>query len=711
MTANTNNLDALFNPASIAIIGATPDLKRIGGRPLNYLRQNEYRGRIYPVNPKYDEIAGLTCYADITQIRESVDLVIIALPGRLVLESVKQCAAKGVRAIIIFSSGFGEMDEAGKRLQDEIAAIAGKHGIRIQGPNCLGMFNTNNGVFATFSTIIENQTPYKSKISFVSQSGALGSYAYTSARQRRIGFSHFVATGNESDIDVADCIAYFAQDPHTDVIACYVEGTGDGEKLLDAFRLAAANRKPVIVLKVGRTDEGKKAALSHTGSLAGSDEVFNEIFRQYGVYRADTVEEFLDVTYGCSQLPFPQGERIAVFTVSGGVGIMLADSLTQERFDLPSPSADVQHKLKSLLPYAGVNNPIDMTAQLNARPGLLDDFMDAVLGSGEFDAAVAFLGFTGLYPDTLNVRIHSLERIANKYAGIPFITITLHDDESRKQFTDRGLFLVEYPTQAVHIMKALYFFQQFYSRGTERPLEPKRRDVAIPLHADVLTEYESKVWLGQCGLPVTREKLAVTVEDAVAYAAEIGFPVVLKGMSPQILHKTDLGLVHLNIHDEQTVAERFQFIKGQIERAAGAQFDGVLVQEMLLGDAIEMFIGSKRDPVFGHMVLVGVGGIFIEVFNDVAMRKAPVSEEEAAKMVGELRGSSVLQGLRGQPPYDVAALSRVIAAFSRLVADAGDVLEEIDLNPIMVFGQGRGVKIADALVTLNEQKLMREVVK
>lgn len=702
MSVQTNELHALFNPNSIAIIGASADAKRIGGRPLKYLQQNGFQGRIYPVNPKYEEINGLRCYADITQIQENIDLAIISLPGQAVLESVKQCASIGVRTIIVFSSGFGEVDDEGKRQQEQLTAIAKAHGIRLLGPNCLGLFNTNNGVFATFSTILESQTPYKSRISFVSQSGAFGSYVYTLARQHQIGFSHFVATGNESDIDAADCIAYFAEDAHTDVIACYVEGVKDGEKLLRALRLAADHRKPVIVLKVGRTDEGKQAALSHTGSLAGADEVYDEVFRQYGAYRADSVEEFLDVVYGCSKLPLPKGERVAVFTVSGGVGIMLADALTPNGLELPQPPEDVQQRLKALLPYAGVNNPIDTTAQLNAQPQLLGQFMDAVLGSEKYDAAIAFLGFTGLYPHTLQARLPSLEQIAKQYGDIPLITITLHNEDSKAQFEHRGLFVVENPTQAVRILKALRFFNQFYAHRTDqRATPPEPNAITIASNNKVLTEFESKQWLAQYGIPVTKERLATTAEEAVAYAEEIGFPIVLKGMSPEILHKTDLGLVQLNIQSEQETAAKFQDIKRKIEQTEGARFDGVLVQEMLVGDAVEMFIGAKKDPVFGQMVVVGIGGIFIEVFNDAAMRKAPVTAEEATNMIRELRGAKILQGARGKPPYDVEALGEAIARFSEVIAGAGGVLQEVDLNPIMVFGKGNGVKVADALITLH----------
>lgn len=709
MEVNVTHLDALFRPESIAIIGASTNPKRIGGRPLNYLRQYGYQGRIYPVNRKYSEIDNLPCYPDVKAIRESVDLAIVALPGNQVLECVKQCASKGVKAVVVFSSGFGEVDEFGKQQQEEMAGIARAHNMRLLGPNCLGLFNTNNGLVATFSTILEIQPPLQSNISFVSQSGAFGSYVFTMARQRGIGFGQFVATGNESDVDVADCIDYFVDDPSTDVIACYLEGAKDGEKLLAAFRKASERGKPVIALKVGRTDAGKQAALSHTGSLAGSDQVFEEVFRQFGVWRAETVEEFIDVLYGCSRLPQMKGNRVAVFTVSGGVGIMLADSLAPNGLVMPQPQEEVKRSLKELLPYAGVNNPIDTTAQLNARPELLGQFMETVLASGEYDAAVVFLGFTGLYPDTLEARLPPLEKCASKYSTIPIITVTLSDAQSRHKFGNKDIFLVDSPTQAVNVLKALNFFR--CKPAVMTPVLDTGGIAApgLPEGRKVLTEYESKSWLAQYGISVTKEFLASSEEEAVALAKEIGFPIVLKGMSPQILHKTDLGLVQLNLSSEETVREKFRYMKDQVAKAEGAQFDGVLVQEMLREDAVELFIGSKRDPLFGQMVVVGVGGIFIEVFHDAVMRKAPVTVLEAEAMLAALRGRKLLSGARGKEKRDTEALCRTISRFSELIAACGDAVEEIDLNPIMVFGQGKGVKVADALITLTGNPSMQEV--
>lgn len=701
-STKTNTLDALFNPESIAIIGASPDEKKIGGRPLAYLQKNSYKGAIYPVNPKYSTIRGLKCYSNIKEIQETVDLAIISLPKELVLTSFKDCIESGVRSVVIFSAGFGEVDEEGKRIQDEISSLAKQNGVRVLGPNCLGLFNVEKNAYATFSTILEQQTPLKGKIGFVSQSGAFGSHVFTLARQQQIGFSYFVATGNESDVDVADCIAYLAEDENTKVIACYIEGAKNGEKLIEAFKLAAKHKKPVVALKVGTTSVGKQAALSHTGSLAGADEVYDAVFEQYGVYRAKTIQEFVDVAYACAELPIPKGDRVAIFTVSGGVGIMLADQLAEQSLAVTETPQDVQAKLKEILPIAGVKNPIDTTAQINAIPNLLDDFMENVLASGAYDSAITFLAFTGLDLEKVKKRIHSIKKVAGNHTDIPLITVTLTNEDSKQAFVESGLVAADDPTRAVTMLKALNFYREFYSNHPFDAFEKTSETAKLPVSSTVLTEYEGKKLMKEFGLPVTWEKLATSEQEAEAFAKEIGYPVAMKGMSPQILHKTDFGLVRLHVSNNQEAIETYQVLKDKVNHIEGAQFDGVLIQEMLVDESIEMFIGSKKDPVFGQIVLVGMGGIYIEILKDVAMRKAPISSKEAQKMLKELRGYPLLKGARGKPPYDEEALCEVIAKFSQFISQYEDEIQEIDLNPIMVFEKGKGVKIADALITLNK---------
>ncbi|TDK64066.1 CoA-binding protein [Bacillus salipaludis] len=699
----SNNLRYLFDPDSIAIIGCSPDAKKIGGRPLDYLIKYDYQGKIYPINPNYPEIRGFQCYENIISVQGEIDLAIIALPQKLVLSTFKSCIEKKVKSVVIFSAGFSELGEEGKKEQEELSRLAKENNIRVLGPNCLGLFNVSKGMYATFSTILEEEEPIQGgNIGFVSQSGAFGSHVFTLARQHHIGFSHFIATGNESDIDVADCIQYLAEDEQTKVIACYIEGAKDGKKLTQALKLAKQKNKPVVVLKVGKSDAGMKAAMSHTGSMVGSDAVYDTIFSQYGAYRANTIDEFIDIAQAFSKLPVVDGNRVAIFTISGGVGIMLADQAMENGLVLPETPEDIQKRLKEMLPIASVKNPLDTTAQISYMPTLLEDFMEAVLESGHYDSAIVFLGFAGLKTDSLNARIKSLLKVKAKFPQIPLVTVTLNNPSSKKILSDSGLVVNEDPTRAVKMLSALVQLGKTMKREA---VESQRDTREVSLKSFILndskelTEYTSKKVIAKYDLPVTQEQLAQNAQEAVQYAERIGYPVVLKGMSPQILHKTEKGLVLLHLKDSKEVEEGFTRLKEIIDETENATFEGVLIQEMVTEKSVEMYVGSKKDPVFGQMILVGLGGIYIEVFKDVAMRKAPVSVEIAAEMIEELKSSAMLKEFRGNSAYDVTALSKFVSKFSYFI-DAFEEIEEIDLNPTLVFKETKGVKVVDALMKL-----------
>lgn len=695
-----HDLSALFDPKTVAIIGASPDVKKIGGRPLSYMQRYGFDGDIYPINPKYDEINGLPCYATIAAVPATIDVAIIAVPKVAVLDSLEKCGENGVKSVVIFSAGFGEVDEEGRIAQQEMKAIAKKYNIHLLGPNCLGIFNVKKGFYGTFSTIIEDEKPLGSKIGFVSQSGAFGSHIFTLARQQNIGFSYFVATGNEADIDVADCITYLATDPNTNVIACYIEGVQDGNKLIQALQLARANNKPVIAIKVGTTEVGMKAAVSHTGSIVGADEIFTTIFKQNGVYRAYTIDTFLDVTYAASQFSSLKGDNVAVFTISGGVGILLADQLTENGFNVLETPAAVKKKLTEILPFAGTSNPIDTTAQISYIPTLLEDFMDSVLGSHQYDAAVIFLGFAGLKQESIQARIDTLQKMKQKYPTIPQLPVTITSKESSFAFYQAAVPVFPDPSRAVVALKALRDFEHFNERAEEETHELTAIDLSTVDH--VLTEYGSKQFLQQFNLPITKESLAQTESELIEQLKDYYYPIVLKGMSPQILHKTDRGLVSLNIQSEEQAIEHFKRLKGIIDDTSEASFEGVLIQEMLKGEFTEMFIGSKYDPIFGQMVIVGLGGVYIEVLKDISMRKAPISPTEAKEMIDELKASEVLHAYRGKAASDIEELSKVISQFSYVIASLQEDLIEADLNPVMVFSEGQGVKIADGLMSFNQ---------
>jgi acetate---CoA ligase (ADP-forming) len=708
MNIDTMSLESLFYPQSIAIIGASERMNRIGSRPIQYLLDNGYNGNIYPINPKYDQIAGLPCYPDLYHVPEKIDLAILALPESLVMTAIKQCAEKKVKSVIIFSSGFAETGSKGRELQDQILQITQKHGMRVLGPNCLGMFNHNNGVYATFSVSMSDGAPIKGRIGLVTQSGAFGSHVITSARERHIGFSCWVSTGNEMDIDVADCIAYLADKDDIDVIACYIEGVKDGEKFLNALSLAKENQKPVVLLKSGRSEVGKEAVQSHTASLVGSDEVFDVVFKQTGVYRVNTIEEFLNISYACTMVPLPKGNNVGVFSVSGGLGIMIADQLIEHSMKLPEPSQNIKEELLNILPFAGVRNPFDITAQIINQPTLLRDFMDVVFSSQmEVDIAIVFLSHLGLSDSIFSNQLEILIEMKEKYPDQPCIVVTLTKPEIRKSLAEAGIFVCEDPTEAVKVVHALNYFRKKLSASSPMNQKWEQKHLDFSNSPQVLTEYKSKKYLKDYGIPCTKEGLAATLKEAILLAEEIGYPVVLKGMSADILHKTDSGLVHLKLGNKEDVKLAYNEIMKKMSEM-GVNAEGVLVQEWVNCNGLEVIVGSKYDVVFGQMILVGLGGIFTEVFNDVSMRKAPVSTTEAEKMLRELRSYPLFQGYRNQHSLDISALSELVSQFSHFVTDHKDIISEIDLNPVIVHPKGYGVVTVDALITLNNSPVIHK---
>ncbi|MCQ6279591.1 acetate--CoA ligase family protein [Bacillus sp. EB600] len=710
MELEVDTLKPLLDPRNIAIIGASSDLTRIGGLPIKSLVDFNFQGKIFPVNPKYVEIAGLKCYSTISQVPCVVDLAIIVLPSYLVLHAVRDCGEQGVKSIIVMSAGFSEIGEQGKRNQDELTKIAKNYQMRVLGPNTVGMFNLQKGAIANFALTPSLGSVPKGRIGIVSQSGAFCGYIYTLAAQKQIGLNYFIGTGNEADIDVADCIAYLAQDENTDVIAVYLEGCKDGKKFIASLEMAKRNKKPVIILKVGKSEIGSKAALSHTASLVGEDASYDAVFKQTGAYRVESIQELLDVSYACSFGRLPQGKNIAIFTVSGGAGVMMADYLAFQDLNLPQPDESVRKKLLQLVPFASVQNPIDFTGHLVNNPKLLGEFLREVLDNRTYDMIVTFTGIQGYKEEAFAELLSAMNDISNEFPHIPQLLTTLFTQETKKKIHKIGIPVFDDPITMVNVAKALcYLGNHFYqSTKSETHWEKKKLDLSL-FTSSALTEGYSKQLLQNYDIPVTNEKVVKTEEEAVQIANEIGYPVALKGMSPQILHKTEANLVQLNVNNDIDVFGLFSYIRETILQMKDAEFEGVLVQEMLDPPVAEIIVGSKTDQLFGPMIMVGLGGIFLEAFKDVSIRKAPVDKNEALKMIQELRGFSILNGLRGQSPGDIEALCDLITSLSHLVTDYADEIEEVDINPVMVYPLENGVMAADALIKLKQQHWKKSI--
>jgi len=691
------DLTALLKPKSVAIIGASDDPGRIGGRPLRYLIDVGYAGGIFPVNPGRDVVQGLPSFASISAIPEPVDLAVIAVSTDKAMASLEECAAKGVRAAVVFTAGFAETGDAGRALQDRLAALGRDSGMRILGPNCLGIYNSAIGFFATFTATLENGLPDPVGVGLVSQSGAYGSHVSLLAIRRGIGIRYWITTGNECDVELGECIAYLAADPDIHAIVAYAEGVRDGESLLGALSLARSMKKPVVFMKVGQTAIGAQAAASHTASLAGSDAVYDSVLRQFGAYRAGDTEEMLDVTYACKLGVLPKGPRIGFLTVSGGVGIQMADAAVAAGLDVAPMPDEAQARLKALVPFAATRNPVDSTAQVFNDPDLIDAYLDIMLESGGYDAIVAFLTYVAAAESMVAPVSKAIENANAKYPGRLIVMVIVAPEAIIRRYEAAGCLVFEDPTRAVRAIAALHRIQRAMEIPPSPPIAIK--DAAPRALPDgPIGEQESKRILRDAGLAVIEDCLVTSAEDAAAAAAELGFPVVLKIASSDIAHKTEVGGVRLGVDSAERAGDAFRSLMSDVQRLRpDARLDGVLVSPMV-GEGVETILGIHLDPVFGPVVMFGLGGVLVEVLEDVSFRVAPFDEDEARRMVLELKGRAILEGTRGKGPYDLPALFTALARLSRFAAGHADTIESVDVNPFLVRPEGKGCIALDALV-------------
>jgi acyl-CoA synthetase (NDP forming) len=691
-------LDALFQPRSIAIFGASEDVTKIGGRPLQFLQKYGYRGAIYPINRKGGTVQSLQAYASVADLPEAPELAVMAVPPESVLEAVKDCARSGVRAAVILSSGFSEMGEAGSRLQAEIGKVARSSGMRVVGPNCLGSIGVAEKSIATFSVALESAFPTAGHVGIVSQSGNLGSYTMRLAVDRGIGISRLLTTGNECDVDIADGIASLASDPATSVILCCMETCRDAGKLVRALAMAREAGKPVIVLKVGVSAAGSEAAASHTGALAGSDAVFDVVLRNGGAIRVPSIEQLLDVGHAVSVVGTaraPKGNRAALVTASGGFGVLMADAASAQGLDLPKLSARTQERILSALPYASPGNPVDMTAQVSSRPELLVQVLSAVAEDPVCDAVILQSAYAFQMPRLRDVYIAALEQVRRDHPSRLILLCCKAPRDTIAQLNRMGFPTVETIDAACSTLAALV---RLGTRGEQAETAATLSSTdALPQEA-FANEASAKAALAQAGVPVLKEVTAASRDAALAAAREIGFPVVLKIVSPDILHKTEVGGVVVGVRSEAQLADEYDSLLARVaQKAPRARIAGVLVAQMAQG-GIELILGTKKDPVFGPVVMVGLGGIFAEVLRDVALQIAPVSEQQATQMLRSLKAFPLLDGARGRAKADVAAAARAVAALSQFAAQHADVVAEIDINPLVVMDQGQGAFALDALL-------------
>lgn len=720
-------LNPLFNPGAIAIYGASSDPTKIGGRPLDFLKSSGFDGPLYPINPKSDHIQGLPAFASVSAVSGPVDMAIVAVPASGVLAALEDCARKGIGGAVVLSSGFAEVGGAGVEWQQQISALARRTGMRVVGPNCMGVINVRRRVLGTFTpsatgafTVPPSQVGHISRqgaiaatslassgnpalvagrISLVSQSGAFGGYCLSLIRQRGLGLNLWITTGNQCDVDFADCVNHYAQDDDTDVIVGYIESATDKNRLVAALALARECGKRIVLMKVGSSEAGAHATASHTASLAGSDQVYDGLFRQYGVYRARTIDELFDVAYACSLSRHPpKGNRLGLLTVSGGVGALMADVAADCGLDVAPMPPDAQRRLKEILPFAGPRNPVDMTAQLVNDLTLFERNFQLMLAEGGYDVIVAFLSSVGQVHDLSARLLDQLKLVLQRFPDRTVIMSMLATPEVRRLYEAADVMLFDEPTRAVRAASALVRFAREAAHAKTWLAPPAIPDGALAPPARHLNEVDAKRILASAGIPVVDERIAASEADAARCAAELGFPVVLKIASVDIAHKSEIGGVLMGLKDQAQVCDAFRTLMHRARTHAPlARLDGVVVARMApMG--VETILGVTRDPVFGAVVMFGLGGIFVEAFKDVSFRIAPFGVGEARRMIDEVKGRVLLTGLRGQPPSDEVALAEAIARLSVYAARHVDAIESIDINPFLVLPRGHGALSLDALI-------------
>lgn len=706
MQNRLKGLKYFFEPKSIAIIGASSDAGKPGGKPMRALLKKNYTGIIYPVNPKYEMILDLKCYPSLKEIPGEVDLAIISLPAESVYAALEQCIEKGVKAAVIFSSGFAETGPEGRLAQERITRLAKESGILLCGPNCLGVINTNNGVMASFALIVDIPDVEPRSLGFVTQSGAFGELTYAQALYNGIGLNYFVSVGNEADLEFSDFLQYMLHDQSTKVVGGYLEGAKDGEKLRRAAEEALNLEKPVMIIKSGRSTAGARAASSHTGSLAGSDQVYNAFFKQTGIIRINASEELISFVPLMEAGRLPRGRNVALLTASGGEGVTLADLCEGLGLVVPHLDERTRSKIgKSLPSFASVENPIDLTGQYLTNPEMLMVCLNALLEDEKIDIII---GNFSLQEPELARKVIEAYRSTDKVIVIcPRVIPGTDESDGVRELRKSGLPIILNSAHAVRATAQLADYAEFMRKKKKKEYHVQHavkanNSIEITGFQGILSESQSKEILTRYEIPITRQGLASTIDDAVALAGQIGYPVALKVDSPDIPHKTESGGVILNLNSDQEVIDAYEkIIKNIGLYMPDARLNGVLVQEMIL-DGIEVIIGVHKDPVFGPVIMFGLGGIFVEVLKDVSFRVAPISHGDAMDMIKETKGYQLLKGVRGKPPVDIDALVDVIMKVSTLVTDLKDYIEELDINPLLVFPGKTGAKALDAMIVLKK---------
>ena len=696
-----DRVEPIFRPKSIAVIGASRTKGKVGYAIMRNLIVNEFQGKLFPVNPNADSVWGVKAYPSVLDVPDPVDLAIVAIPADAALEAVEQCARKGVRGLVVITAGFREIGGVGEAREARLRELVRTHKMVLVGPNCMGVINTAADVQmdATFAPT----PPLRGHISFLSQSGALGVAILDHAKNLKLGFAKFASLGNKADVSGNDLLESWEDDPETKVILMYLENFGNPKNFVRIAR-RVTKKKPVIAVKAGRTEAGGRATVSHTGSLGGSDVAAEAAFTQTGVLRANSIEELFDYAMAFARQPLPRGKRVAIVTDAGGPAIMCTDFLIENGMEIAALSEATVASMRAWAPpEASLRNPVDLIASAGAEE--YRKAVGAVLADDNVDAVIAIY-----VPPIVTEEVNVAKAIVDAARGSPKTVMCnfLGRSEESPGFVElvtNSIPSYLFPESAARTLAAMHRHKEYLERdeGTfpafnvDKGSARRILDAAKAAGQTRLPEAGAMELLRAYGFSTAETRACRDVEAAVAAARDIGYPVVVKAVGPALVHKSELGAVALDLEDEKAVRTACMRMSRKLDKAK-VRSEGYLVQEFVSGGK-ETILGSVRDKVFGPLLAFGLGGIYVEFLKDVAFGLAPITDADADRMIRGIRTYPLLEGVRGEPPSDVAALTEGLLRLSMLVTDF-DEIQEIDLNPVVALERGKGCKVLDARIVL-----------
>lgn len=706
-------IDALLKPETVAVLGASSNKNKLGYLQVKALLDGGYQGDIYPINPNTEEIEGLKCYESLSKTPKQADLVIFCVSADNVEEALIDCSKNEVKAVILFAGGYAEVDEKGLEKQQRLEKIAKDSGIRMIGPNSVGLVNTRNGLVSTFSPgLTEIPLSDKREVGFITQSGAFGILTYIAAAQSGLTFNYFISVGNEADIKFSDLVEYMIYDDNIKVISGYLEGEKEPKRLQELAKIAVEKNKPIIIMKSGRSLAGSRAAASHTGSLAGSDKIYEGFFKQTGIVRADDYEDIISFSKLFNSNKLPAGKNTVIITSSGGRGINEADRCEANGLEVIKLKEETQEAIGKRIPsFASAANPIDLTAAAAVtNPELYIEPLKELVNDPEVHNII-FTEFPPHWgPDSLYLKeFIELCKNSDKFVLISSFTLEgLDDIDGHEELEKNGIPVITAVLNPIRSLSKLVSYSEKRKKELDKeetkqtPLELEGNIPHVQNKTGTLSESQACSVLEHYQITTAKKITAISKGEAVVNATEIGYPVVMKIDSPDIPHKTEAKAIKLNLNSENEVETAFQEIMENSKNYdSQADLQGVSVQQML-SEGIEVICGVSNDSTFGPVVMFGLGGVFVEVFKDVSFRVAPLTKSDALDMIQETKGYEILKGTRGKPAVDIDAIIDVLIKLSTLASDYPEQIQEIDINPLIVYE--KGAIAADGMISLKEIK-------